>query len=204
MASAKSIKVIYFDITGRAEILRLLLNFVGKEFEDVRLARDKWPEIKPTTPFGQVPAMEVDGEMFAQTNAMANYLAREFNLYGKTNRDALRIDTISNLTEDLIQAFAKSFREQDPVKKEEILKEVKSETGPRFLGYFEKLLKENGTGYFVGDSITLADLVLFDICTGFLKVTVEDSIADFPLVKKLVETVGEQENIKKYVAARST
>ncbi|KAH9495855.1 Glutathione S-transferase 1 [Bulinus truncatus] len=202
MADAKSIKVIYFDLTGRAEILRLLLTYAGKEFEDVRLARDKWPEVKPTTPFGQLPVLEIDGKQKAQSIALAAYLAREFGLYGKSNLDALAIDTVVQLGEDLIQSYARSFRESDPVKKEEIIKEVKTDVGPKFLGFFEKLLQESGTGFFVGDSITLADIVLFDIATGFLKSTVEDSIDKFPLVKKLLETVGENERIKKYVSER--
>lgn len=202
MSDAKSIKVIYFDLTGRAEILRLILHAAGREFEDVRLARDKWPEFKPSTPFGQVPVVEIDGVTYAQTAALASYLAKEFNFYGNNNLEALKIDIVVNLSEDLIQAFAKSFREQDPAKKEEILQEVKKETGPRFLGYFEKMLKDTGTGFVVGDKVTLADLVIYDISTGFLKVTVEDSIKDFPLVQKLVETVGEIGGIKKYVASR--
>ncbi|CAL1547973.1 unnamed protein product [Lymnaea stagnalis] len=202
MADSKSIKVIYFDLTGRAEILRLILSAAGREFEDVRLARDKWPEFKPRTPFGQVPVVEIDGVAYAQTAALASYLAKEFNFYGKNNLEGLKIDIVGNLTEDLIQSFARSFREQDPVKKEEILKEIKKEVGPRFLGYFEKILKDNGTGFVVGDRVTLADLIIYDISTGFLKPTVEDSIKDFPLVQKVVETVGEIDGIKKYVASR--
>ncbi|KAK0060366.1 glutathione S-transferase 3 [Biomphalaria pfeifferi] len=202
MAEAQSVKVLYFDVTGLGEILRLLLKFAGKEFEDIRLDRDKWPDIKPTMPFGQVPVLELDGKRYGQSVALASYLAREFGFYGKTNLEALTIDTVYQLQSDLLHGYAKYYRETDPVKKEEYLKEVKSEIGPRYLGFFENLLKESGTGFFVGDSITLADIVLFDVATGFLKPTVEDSIDNFPLVKKLVETVGEDERIKQYVSER--
>ncbi|KAK0060363.1 glutathione S-transferase 7 [Biomphalaria pfeifferi] len=69
------------------------------------------------------------------------------------------------------------------------------------MGFFESLLKENGTGFFVGNDITLADIILYDIATGFLKATFE-AIYNFPLVKKLVDTVGDNERIKKYVSNR--
>ncbi|KAK6973739.1 glutathione S-transferase 7, partial [Biomphalaria glabrata] len=201
MADAKSFKVFYFDIDGRAEVLRLILTYAGKEFEDVRLSMDKWLELKPTTPFGQVPVLEIDGKKKAQSIALAAFLAREFKLYGKDNWDALTIDTVAQLAEDLIQSYFRFLRESDPVKKEAILTEVKTEVGPKFLGFFESLLKENGTGFFVGNDITLADIIIYDIATGFLKVTFE-AIDNFPLVKKLVDTVGDNERIKKYVSDR--
>ncbi|KAH9495854.1 Glutathione S-transferase 1 [Bulinus truncatus] len=203
MSETKSIKLIYFDVKGLGEILRLILTYAGKEFEDVRLARETWPEVKPTTPFGQVPVLEIDGKQYGQSVALANYLAREFGLYGKSNLEALTIDTVYQLTVDLMHAYVKVLRETDPVKKEEIRKEIQTEVGPKFLGFYEKLLQENGTGYFVGDSITLADLVLYDVCSGMLKEAVGDFIADFPLVKKLVDTIGENERIKKYVSEKN-
>ena len=34
---------------------------------------------------------------------------------------------------------------------------------PKFFGFFEKTLKANGTGFFVGGSITIADLYFFGL-----------------------------------------
>lgn len=192
------IKLTYFDLNGRAEIIRLVLTWLGKEFEDVRIPRDKWPEIKPTSPFGQVPFIEIDGKVYGQSVAIANYFAREFGLYGKTNLDGLRIDQYAGLTEDFTLEAAKAFRESDPEKKAEIAKKVKEEVAPRYLGFAEKLIQDNNGEYFAGDSISLADLIAYDVATGFLKAYVEDVLDQYPSFKQVVDKVGSNERIRAY------
>ena len=38
----------YFDIRARAEIIRIMLNYGGIEFEDERVQNADWPKIKPS------------------------------------------------------------------------------------------------------------------------------------------------------------
>lgn len=38
--------LLYFDIRGRAECIRLLLKHVGVEFEDRRIQFNEWPPIQ--------------------------------------------------------------------------------------------------------------------------------------------------------------
>lgn len=59
MAKPTKVALIYFDLPGRAEVTRILLNYAGIPFEDRHVTRDQWPELKPTTPFGQLPVLEV-------------------------------------------------------------------------------------------------------------------------------------------------
>lgn len=39
-------KLTYFDIMGLAEPIRLLLSYGNLEFEDCRVPRESWPNIK--------------------------------------------------------------------------------------------------------------------------------------------------------------
>ena len=39
-------KLTYFDVKALGEPIRLLLHYMGKEFEDYRLSRDEWPRLK--------------------------------------------------------------------------------------------------------------------------------------------------------------
>jgi glutathione S-transferase len=52
-------RLTYFNLRGRGEPIRLLLHAAGQEFEDVRVEGEKWPELKPKSPLGQMPFLDV-------------------------------------------------------------------------------------------------------------------------------------------------
>jgi len=39
-------KLTYFNIRGRAEIIRLIFAVADEKYEDVRIEKDKWPALK--------------------------------------------------------------------------------------------------------------------------------------------------------------
>lgn len=45
---ASSYKVTYFDIMGLGEPIRVLLSYGGLEFEDFRVQKENWPNLKPS------------------------------------------------------------------------------------------------------------------------------------------------------------
>lgn len=87
MSATKAFKLIYFNFRGRAEISRLLFNLAGQKFEDKRIELADWAGFKSTTPFGQMPILEItDGNekhVISQSVAIARYLANNFNMAGK-------------------------------------------------------------------------------------------------------------------------
>ena len=40
-------KLVYFDIYGRAEYIRMIFGYAGVEFEDQRVG-EEWPKVKPS------------------------------------------------------------------------------------------------------------------------------------------------------------
>jgi len=77
MSDVPQIKLTYFNIQGVAEKVRLTLHLGGIPFEDVRVAFPDWPALKPTTPYGQLPFMEINGKPpMAQSHAMLRYAGR--------------------------------------------------------------------------------------------------------------------------------
>jgi len=197
-----TVKLTYFNIKGRAEMSRLVMAAAGKPFEDIRYKQGEWETAKLKTPFGQSPTLEVDGKLYGQSMAIATYLARENGLYGKTNLDGLAIDQYVQLCQDLINCAVKAFREKDQDKKDEIWKNFKDEDSPKYFGYFEKALAESKSGYLVGNSLTLADIAVFDLPTGMLDEKM-CSLDKFPNLKALVEKVGSTPGIQEWVSKRS-
>ena len=42
------IKLTYFNVRGRGELSRLILQYAQVPFEDNRIAREEWPKLKPS------------------------------------------------------------------------------------------------------------------------------------------------------------
>lgn len=73
------------------------------------------------------------------------------------------MDVVNETVEDIGPGMIKVFEEKDPGKKAEVAKHFAEEFCQPHLNNLEKLLKQNngGTGWFVGDKITLADVHAF-------------------------------------------
>src|SRR4051794_31306466 len=82
-------KLFYFDAPiSRGEECRLAFSCAGIDFEDVRLPRDKWGDMKPTSPYGSVPWVEVDGKRLAQSIAILAWIGGQSNLLPKDPLEA--------------------------------------------------------------------------------------------------------------------
>ena len=51
MSATPKYKLTYFDGTGRAEPIRLVLAAAGVKYEDCRIKREDWPKFKPSKIF---------------------------------------------------------------------------------------------------------------------------------------------------------
>jgi len=169
-----AIELTYFNIEGVAEKIRLALKIGGKEFVDKRITFDEWGPMKPTTKFGQLPLMTIDGgEPIAQSGAMLRYAGAISGLIPEGVMAQLRCDECIGLEEDIAKMIAPSMyigmRPQNFGYPEDMSKEDKTEIQlrlraklmegdlPRLLAGLEGLLVANGTGWFAGDKVSIAD-----------------------------------------------
>ena len=160
------LKLYYPDFPfWRAEVCRLALHLGGVPFEDVRA---KTPEEREAfknsgkAPFGQVPILEVDGKVVAQTGAIARYCGKLGGFYPK-NDDfaAAKVDEIIDTATDITVAVGRTFR-MEAQEKENARKELADFILPKYLKALEKIMTENGsTGFYVGNSMTIADIAMW-------------------------------------------
>lgn len=203
MSSSPRLRLTYFNARGRGEISRLVLALRRVRYDDNRIEFPDWPGLKPSTPWGGLPTLEVDGEVFGQGIAISSYLAKEYGLYGSSSLEQLRIDSIALAREDLLVATSKWFFEKDEAKKEELGSTLFGETIPSYLDKFNTIIKENPSksGYMVGSRISLADLVMFEGTQGLIDES--PTILDpYPELKALRDKVANTDGIKHYLANR--
>lgn len=191
----------YFDIPGgRAEPIRMMFHCAGVEFEDRKIKKEDWPEFKKSNgdllPFGQVPVLEVDGTVIAQSFAILSYLADEFGMHGKTNLERAKCTMLYHGLIDIFQKLATCLRETDEAKKANILREFLGTQLPDSLRvYEEKFVPKEG--FLLGEDVSLAD-----ICLSLSMDKQPVSPEAFPRITALCERVKNIPNLKKYMDSK--
>eukprot|EP01123_Difflugia_compressa_P000096 TRINITY_DN1019_c0_g7_i2.p1 TRINITY_DN1019_c0_g7~~TRINITY_DN1019_c0_g7_i2.p1 ORF type:complete len:247 (+),score=53.61 TRINITY_DN1019_c0_g7_i2:111-743(+) len=164
MSAFPKLRLHYFDTKGRGEPIRVALFIGGVPFEDVRIQRKDWPAIKPTTPLGSIPFLEIDGKPIAQSNAIIRYVGKLTNLYPTDQWAAAKVDEVLDTVEDITNLIVPSLRETDNDKRQQMREAMIAPNGPLTLAIagLEKIISEGGE-YSVGNSLTIADLKLSNL-----------------------------------------
>uniref|UniRef100_A0A1B6DY59 glutathione transferase n=1 Tax=Clastoptera arizonana TaxID=38151 RepID=A0A1B6DY59_9HEMI len=196
-------KLTYFDGRGLAEPIRYLLMFSGEDFEDNRLSMEEWPKYKSSTPFGKLPTLEIDGNVFTQSGAIYRYLGKKGNLAGNNDLENLHIDIIADVMVDLrtvhIQAFWEGDEETKKEKKEMFIKE----TLPFYMQKLEEVAKNNN-GYLANKKLSWADIMFASLAENISLTlpSVENFIEEYSTLKALKEKILSDSKIKPYVEKR--
>ena len=171
------IRFTYFNFPfWRAETCRLALHIGGIEFEDARLGRDELRAKKAAGefPYGQLPILEVDGKVFAQSVAIAKFCGKLSGLYPRDNDlAALKVDEFLDAAAQITSLVNPSMNEKDPTKRAAMREELAQQTFPRWLDFLEKRMGPDD--YLVGNSLTVADLAIWRLL-GWLTGGVLDGI----------------------------
>ncbi|GMS86627.1 hypothetical protein PENTCL1PPCAC_8802, partial [Pristionchus entomophagus] len=193
-------KLIYFDLRGRAESIRQVFAHAGVAFDDVRISRAEWLALKPHTPYGQLPVLEVDGRPIGQSSAILRFLGKQFNLTGRTLLEEARVEMIGDLINEFYEeikpyvAVVMGFAQGD---KDHLYSSVFLPNRDKYLA----LLARNITGDFILDHVTWADIHLANSLE-FLLSIVPSALDNFPMLKARVHHVHSTPRMKAYLHLR--
>jgi len=166
-------------IQGRGEYVRLALEDAGAAYADVARGSGGMGAMMKMMGQGAMPPfappfLKVGKLMIAQTANILFYLGGRHSLAPKTEAGKLWVHQLQLTITDLVvevhdthHPLGPSLYYEDqkaPAKKR--TEEFWDERVPKYLGYFEGLLKDNGGSYVTGRRITYVDLSLFQIVEG--------------------------------------
>jgi len=171
--------ITYFNVGGRAEVFRLLLEIAGIDYDFVALNNPRFPTKNESwttykeknadhLPFGQLPRYQEPGGVdLVQSCTITRYLAKKHGFNGSNDQEALLIDLYFEGVEDLGNSARILFRFPEEHKAQKS-KEFTTETLPKLLGHFTRALNKNngGKSYLVGNKLSYADLGLFSTLKG--------------------------------------
>lgn len=188
----------YFDMTGgRGEEVRLALHAAGIEFDDHRLNREEWAGYKPTTPFGQMPVLEIRGKgVFSQSNAILGLIGSQHDLLPKDEFEAAHHIAILNACEDLRCVINRTMRIKDDAEKKKAREEITAGYLKDWSSNIEKLVKGP---FFGGDELSVADLKLYIVMNwirrGIIDHIPANSFEPFSRLSALFDAVGNHPKI---------
>jgi prostaglandin-H2 D-isomerase / glutathione transferase len=223
----------YFNGRGLAETSRLILAVVDKKYKDFRyplevidwktynMVRKEFDEDKASgklwKSMGKLPFLEVGGQVISQSKSIERYLARKYDLMGENDEQGALIDSYCEYIRDFKTAYQTVRKAEN---KEEAMAKWFGETLPEKLSSFDKILCENTDfqnisskitsvleteRFSVGVKLSLADIVIYSFLVDFFdnKEGVKKSFEKCKMLNKIVNTVGENPKIKKWVENRA-
>ncbi|XP_070507914.1 glutathione S-transferase-like [Chironomus tepperi] len=196
-------KLTYFNFPALGEPIRFLLNFGGVQFEDNRIEWSNWYQIKSTTPLGQVPILEVDGEVLYQTIPICRFLGAKFNLLGDNEMENYKIDNVVQTITDLrMKIEMVNFDKFSPPNVvEEKRAQLKSETILFYLKNLELIASKND-GFLATKKLTWGDFYFASMIDYMNWMMKENLIENFVNLKRIYKNVMENDKIKTYIEKR--
>ena len=208
------ITLYYFKIPfWRAEVTRLAL-FIGDiPFTDYRLEGKEIDDLKATgslpnnqiAPFKQLPVLDVDGKIIAQTGAIARFCGKLSGLYPKNNDlEAAQIDQIIEAAQDINYLVTLSGRDKEKKRLALARKILATKHLPKWFQFLENLLKKNNESYFfVGNKISIADLAIWRLLgwlsSGLLDGVPTNILEPYKKLNKLREEVYKHPKVNEWM-----
>jgi len=204
-------------IQGRGEYVRLALEDAGAAYSDVARSGNgmgammKMMEAKGTPPFAP-PFLKAGKLVIGQTANILLYLGARHGLAPKAEPGKLWLHQLQLTITDFVSEIHDTHHplgpslyyedQRAPAKKR--TEEFWKARVPKYLGYFERLLKANGGAYVTGRRLTYVDLSLFQIVEGLRYAFPKRMKAferEIPGLIGLHDRVSARPNIRAYLAS---
>ena len=196
-------KLTYFNGKARAEVTRFIFAQAGVQYEDKRVTWEEWKELKPNTPYGQLPVLEVDGKQFAGSGPIARFVAERFNLAGSNDFENADIASIIVVLQAPTEKIFDYFFEKDETRKADLKKALEEEHIPKNLGALEKRAAGNNSasGWIWGAKVTYAELCAYHVLS-YCKMISPNVLDKYPVLAKMYTSVENLPNIAKWLEER--
>ena len=191
----------YFNSRGLGESIRLIFAQAGVEYEDRRVAGEEWEQLKPSTPTGQLPILEVDGKTLYGSRPIGRFLGERFGLGGSNDLENAEIAGFLDFFDDFLKKTYPYFMEKDETKKAEIKKNIEDNEIPKYVDILEKIVNSSSGNFIFGEKVTYGDLsfvAISELIMGMFPSYLEGR----PGLSKVKESVENLPNIARWLKER--
>ena len=167
----------------------------------------EWLQLKPQMPNKQLPALKIDEEpLISQSAAIRTYLAKLAGIYPEDAFEAANVGMVVGHVQDLLEPMfkfcVKKHLEQDLGESNKMQASFYAERLPRGLSVLNRLLESRE--YFVENTLTLADLAVFDM-VDYVELLKEDSkfaLSDYEKLQDHYDRIAAIPTVSKHLQSR--
>lgn len=204
-------------IQGRGEFVRLALEDAGAAYDDVArskggmermmamMEREKRPPFAP-------PFLKAGKLVIAQVANILFYLGPKLKLAPRAEVDRLWLHQLQLTVTDFVKEIhdthhplgGEFYYEDAKLEAKRYSKNFLSERAPKYLGYFDSVIKKSGGPYSLGRRAAYVDLSLFQLVEGLryaFPKAMKGIERDVPRVIAVHNKVAARPGIKTYLAA---
>jgi glutathione S-transferase len=198
-----SYKLTYFPLPGRAENVRVMFAVGGIPLEDNRIGGPAWPELKPKTTFGQLPILEVNGKMLAQSSAIDRFAAKINGLYPADPFECALADQAYALLGEVSAVFSPTFNPaMDPATKIATRIAICEGALRPKMAMLTTLIETKSGEFLAGSKLSFADVAVFvalsNMISGFMDGIPVTLLNDYPVIKAYRNKIAAIPAIKAY------
>lgn len=191
-------KLTYFNVTGKAEAIRIAFSIAKINFEDKRLSHQEFAEIKSTLPNQQLPILEIDEQVYCQSASIFRYASKLAGLYPTDPIEALRVDMLSDQLEETFSFLIGTMKSNNKVQERiELL-----EKGGKMYDRVKTIDKWIQGPFYNGKKLSGADIQLFCFVnfmeSGFFDGVPTNYFDQFDNIRNLHEQVTNSNEIISY------
>jgi glutathione S-transferase len=204
-------------LQGRGEFVRLALEDAGASYDDVARKRggmDKMMAMMkrgPHPPFAP-PFLKAGKLVIAQVADILFYLGPKLKLAPRDEAGRLWLNQLQLTVTDFVKEIHDThhpvgsglyYEDQKPEARR-YAENFLGERVPKYLGYFERVLKKSRGPFLLGKKLTYIDLSIFQVIEGLryaFPKAMKRIETDVPGLVGVRDTVAARPNIKKYLAS---
>ena len=196
-------KLTYFDVRGRAESIRLMLEDSGTEYTERRIKLEEWQALKPTFPMQQVPVYEegegADAVYLFHSAVIRRYLARKLGLDGKNEQERLACEMVVESIGDAQVSIGSLMWNPNFA---DLRGAYEKETLPAILQKLQKQkdINQDSRLFWVGGDITYADFIAWAYLD-YVRALSTPVLQQFPNLHEFYLQLAQRPRVAAYLAS---
>mmetsp|Transcript_11307 Transcript_11307/g.18414 ORF Transcript_11307/g.18414 Transcript_11307/m.18414 type:complete len:253 (+) Transcript_11307:126-884(+) len=187
----------YFGGRGLADQVRWMLAATQVSFTQ-RVVSDRETFLQlceSLLPFQQIPVLQIDGQVLAQSQAMVRYLAKRADIAGTSSLQAVQMDMLAESISDMLgqlagAPFVRARSAEEWAEKSKVVRVKWAKCGHRLEAVLQRQHRghegsEEEVVFLVGHSLSYADVLAAHLLTWAVEELGADCVRTMPLLVDL-------------------